>query len=206
VFSGSAYPAVPLTLDHGAVALFLDAVQPGMIPRPGSSLQAAVKMAGQMFGEPNGSGRALLVFSDGETTAGSVDDAVDEAEEAGMTVFAVGVGEAAGGPIPVTDARGAFAGYKRDRGGKLVTTRLQPAGLQALSKVGGGAYYASTLSGEELTAIADAITTLAQGEQDSAATARQENRYQWPLGAAVLLLLVEAGLVPFAPRRRGVAS
>jgi len=73
--------------------------------------------------------------------------------------------------------------------------------LTRLATASGGDYYHSTLDGDELTAISNAIATLAQGEQDSAALSRQENRYQWPLGAAILLLLLESALAPFAGRR-----
>jgi Ca-activated chloride channel family protein len=201
VFAGAAYPAVPLTLDHGALKLFLDAVEPGMIPRPGSSLEAAVTMAGRMFGKPDGVGRALIVLSDGETTVGSLEQATRQADKAAMVVYSIGVGEAAGAPIPITDERGRFAGYKRDRDGKPVATRLDASGLTRLAAASGGDYYPSSLDGDELVSISAAVATLAQGEQDSAALSRQENRYQWPLGAAVILLLLESALAPFAGRR-----
>lgn len=202
VFSGAAFPAVPLTEDHGAVRLYLDALAPGMVPRPGSSLEAALAEAERMFG-PAGGGRAVVILSDGETTLGSADKAAGRAADAGIAVYAVGVGAAAGVPIPLTDDKGRFAGYKRAASGALVTTRLEADALKALAGVD-GAYFESTLEGDEVDAIARRIAAQAGGEGEATPRARRENRYQWPLLLALLLLAADLAW-PLA-RRRTVAA
>lgn len=203
VFSGAAFPAVPLTDDHGAVRLYLDALAPNMVPRPGSSLQAALEEAARMFGDDNGAGRAVIVLSDGEATVGSSGKGRRVAAGANMAVFAIGVGGNEGVPIPVTDAKGRFAGYKRDASGQLVTTRLEADALREIAEAD-GAYYESTLDGAEIDAIATRIAALASGERETAARARPENRYQWPLALALALMI--ADLAWPAARRREVAA
>lgn len=190
-FSGAADPVVPLTLDRDAVRLALSVLEPGTIPRLGSSLEAAVAAAVRAFGEPDGAGRALVVLSDGEATAGRLERAVSLAQNAGIRVYAVGVGEAAGAPIPVLDADGRLAGYKRDKNGNLVRSRLEPEALARLAAATGGTYATADLSGDEVARIATAIDGLAGGEGDVALRARPDNRYQWPLAAALLLLAAE---------------
>ncbi len=206
LFSGSAFPAVPLTLDRGALALSLSAVEAGMIPNPGSSLEAAVTMAAKVFGDPGDGGRALVIVSDGESTAGSVAAAVKRAKRAKMTVYAIGVGGAAGAPIPRYDRNGRMIGYKRDRAGQRVLTRLDPAGLKRLAGATGGIYLESTLAGDEVGQIATAVATLEQTEAEAAERSHLENRYQWPLGLALLLLLLEAALPPFSGRKKPVTE
>jgi Ca-activated chloride channel family protein len=190
-FSGDADPVVPLTLDRDAVRLALGVLEPGTIPRRGSSLEAAVAAAARAFGEPDGAGRALVVLSDGEATAGSLERAVTRADNAGIRVYAVGVGETAGAPIPVRDADGRLTGYKRDKNGNLVRSRLEPQALARLAAATGGTYATAGLDGGEVGRIAEAIHALAGGEGKTAALARPDNRYQWPLGAGLLLLAAE---------------
>ncbi len=205
LFSGSAFPAVPLTEDQGAVRLSLSAVEAGMIPNPGSSLEAAVDMAAKVFGEPNGAGRALVIFSDGETTVGSIGSAVKRAKKAELTVYAVGVGGAGGAPIPVTDIEGRFSGYKRDSHGQRVTTRLDATGLKRLANGTGGTFFVSSLAGDEINTITSDVANLAFGETEASVHSRLENRYQWPLGVALVLLLLETALSPFGGRRKETA-
>jgi len=197
IFAGDAFLAVPLTRDHGAVRLYLDAVRVGMVPHPGSSLEAAVTRAVVGFGEGPG-GRALVLFSDGEATAGDSEAAVARARRSGVTALTVGMGGTAGVPIPLLGPEGRFAGYKRDRQGKMVTTRLEPDALATLADRTGGSFFVSSLEGGEVADMARAIATMEQGEARTESLARPDNRYQWPLALAVVLLL--GGLI-LPPRR-----
>jgi len=201
VFSGDADPVVPLTLDRGAVRLGLSALEPGLVPHRGSSLEAAVDAARRTFGDVHGAGRALVILSDGEATSGSLERAVAAVKGAGIRVFAVGVGEAAGAPVPQFDETGRLTGYKRDAGGNLVRTRLEADGLTRLAAATGGAYHAAGLAGDEVGPIAEAIARLGQGTGEAEHLARPDNRYQWPLGLAVALLAAEL-LLPGARRAR----
>jgi len=204
-FSGDAEPVVPLTLDREALRLALSALEPGLVPHRGSSLQAAVEAAVRAFGQANGAGRALVILSDGEQTAGSLERAVAAARADHIRVYAVGVGETAGSPVPERDEAGRLTGYKREANGNLVQSRLDGAALARLAEATGGSYHVAGLTGAEVGAIADAIGRLAGGEGETSHLARPENRYQWPLGAALLLLAIEV-LVPAARRVRERAA
>jgi Ca-activated chloride channel family protein len=199
VFSGDADPVVPLTLDRGAVRLGLSALEPGLVPHRGSSLEAAVDAARRAFGKRNDAGRALVVLSDGEITSGSLGQAVAAAKAADIHVYAVGVGEASGAPVPVFDDTGRLTGYKRDAGGNLVRTRLEADALERLAAATGGSFHLAGLTGDEVGQIATAIGHLGQGKGAEDRLARPENRYQWPLGLALALLAAEL-LLPGARR------
>ena len=199
LFAGDAFLAVPLTLDHGALRLFLEAAEPGMVPAPGSSLEAAVDAARKALEAPPGTagssghtaGRALVIFSDGEATLGGADAAVDAARRAGITVYAVAEGTEAGGPVPVYDEGGTFRGYRKDASGHPVTSRVQTGDLAGLAAATGGKLYREDVDGAGLARLADDLNALARGEIDAPARRVQENRYQWPLAVGVLLLLLE---------------
>src|SRR5882724_2089184 len=124
-FSGSAATLCPMTLDHAASRMFIDAMDPGILSDPGTALGLAMKQIAETLKSKDRRYKAAVVFSDGEDHAGEVDAAIAEAAEQGIIVHTVGVGTAAGGPIPLRDNRGAVTGYKQDRQGRVVTTRLE---------------------------------------------------------------------------------
>jgi Ca-activated chloride channel homolog len=198
-FAGGADTLVPLTLDHDAVRMGLDALEPGMVPKGGSSLEAGITTAVQAIRDGGGGG-AVVLLSDGEATAGDLDRAVRAATKAGTPVFALGFGGTDGAPVPVQDETGALTGYKRDRDGKVVTSRLDRATLRRLAQDTGGTYHDATLSGQGVAAAATALKTLAPQTGTMERIARPEDRYQWALVAALFLLAAEL-LLPGAPRR-----
>jgi len=199
-FAGGADTLVPLTLDHDAVRMGLEALAPGMVPKGGSSLEAGLTAATGAIRDGGGGG-AVVLLSDGEATAGDLDRAVRAARKAATPVFPLGVGGTAGAPVPVHDATGALTGYKRDRDGKVVTSRLDRGPLRELAEATGGTYHDAALNGGGTAAVAEALRTLAPQAGATERIARPEDRYQWPLAAALLLLTAEL-LVPGAARRR----
>jgi len=205
-FAGYATLACPLTVDHAAVRLFLDAVDVESVPVPGTALAEALRTAVRAFGEEpphSDRGRALLLFSDGEDHEGGVDEVLTELERAGVTVYAVGCGTTRGSPIPVTGPSGASSGYKKDGEGKVVTTRLDEAFLQQLALDSGGRYYRATATETEVDEIVDALKALDRTETGSLLRSRWAERFQFPLGLALVALLAETLL---GDRRRNRSS
>ena len=199
LFSGQAHMGVPLTLDREAITLFLDAVEPGMIARKGSSLEVAVTTAVSGFGQ-SGGGKALIILSDGETTDSNIARAAATAKKAGVEIYGIGVATPAGAPIPVYRKDGQLAGYKRDSRGQRVISRLERGPLTTLASATGGQFL--TAEDDPVATIAAAVETLALGDHLASADLRLENRYQWPLAVALLILLAE---LLARPIRRQVA-
>lgn len=200
-FSGKAVLVCPLTLDHEAARLFLDAVDFESAPVPGTALAEAVDTAIQAFG-PAASGetrgRALLVLSDGEDHEGGVEAAVRRLRQASVTAFTLGIGTPQGAPIPVPDASHRSGEYKRDREGKLVTTRLDETAMTRLAMDTGGKYFRATPAEVEIDDIAKSVASMDASEAKTVLRARYEERYQIPLALAFLALLAET----IVPERR----
>ncbi len=132
-FAGLPSLACPLTVDHGAVRLFLDAVEPEVVQVPGTALAQAIELGIEAFGETDAVGsnrsRAMVLFTDGEDHEGGIEDVLPKLRKAGVVVHAIGVGTTRGAPIPVADEAGRF---KKDAEGRLVTTRLDETVLAAV--------------------------------------------------------------------------
>jgi Ca-activated chloride channel homolog len=197
-FAGQATLNCPLTIDHAAVQLFLESVDVDSIPLGGTALRPALKVALQAFNTPEGAaddrGRAIVVFSDGEDHEGGVEDAVAELKKQDVAVYAVGCGTEHGAPIPLRGGDGSLAGYKKDRQGKVVTSRLESSTLEQLALGTKGHYFRATSGDLEVREISKALSELAHGEMATELRARYEDRFQFPLLAAWLALAAEAVL------------
>jgi Ca-activated chloride channel family protein len=206
-FAGRATLACPLTLDHAAVRLFLDAVDIESVPIAGTSLSDALRAAIRAFGAreaPTGTrSRAIILFTDGEDHEGGIDEVLSELKEAGVAVYAVGVGTTRGSPIPLRDGSGASQGYKTDKAGKVVTTRLDETVLEDLALATGGRYYRATAGQVEVDEITQAMSALDTQDFGAVLRARYEERFQIPLAIGLLALLLET---MFGDRRKEAST
>ncbi len=202
-FEGEAYPLVPLTLDADAVGLFLDTVEPGIVPAPGTSVGVGLAKGLSAFVDEERRNKVMVLVSDGEDLEGEVDAAVRAAKEKGVVVHTVGVGTEAGQPVPETDAEGRVTGYKRDESGNPVVSRLQMQTLEAIAQRTGGQAFRITPSDTSLSRLAAAIEGLEQKTLAQEYSYRRKERFQAPL--AIGLAALTAGLLlplPARPRLR----
>ncbi len=199
LFAGSGFVQCPLTTDYGAFRLFLDAAGPDQVSTPGTDVGAAVDAAVQAFGASRSvtdsltnpterPPRALLIVSDGENHAGGLDAARQQAEEAGITLLTAGIGTETGARIPHYEGQ-RRVGVKRDRRGEVVKSRLNEAALQRLAR--SGAYFRIGATSSALSDVPAALRQVGASTYESKTFADYEEMYQWPLAAALLLLLVE---------------
>ena len=124
----------------------------------------------------------------------SLDPVLGQLSGRGVPVYVVGSGTPSGGPIPLRDAVGLLTGYKKDREGKVVTTRLNESVLENIALETGGLYYRATTNEVEVDEIGQALTALSEGELGSELRTRYEERFQIPLIVAWLALVVETVL------------
>ena len=202
-FAGEAFVQSPLTLDYAAATLFLNAMEPDLVPVPGTDLGQAIEVALDGFGEAGERNRQVVVITDGEDHEGAIDAAVERAVDEGVRVYTVGMGSTEGVPIPSFDEAGAPNGFLRDEEGGVVTTRLDDVTLQRVADRTGGAYYrAATGSGAAFERLVVELTGGEGEEIESREVTRYEEQYQIFLGLALLLLVAEA----LMPERRRVAD
>ena len=139
-FSGAAYTQCPLTLDYGALMMFLNILHPDHIPVPGTDLGAAIQGAMKAFDPKSETDKVILLITDGEDNEGRGLEAARDAARKGIKIFIFGMGDPAGGPIPASGGRG---GFVKDDKGELVLSKLNEAGLQEMAAVTGGEYVRS---------------------------------------------------------------
>ena len=201
IFAGKAYVQMPVTSDYAAAKLFLSGVNPGMVPTQGTAIGQAIDRSASCFAEGKQS-RAIIVITDGENHE---DDAVDAARRAaaqGIKVFTVGMGLPDGAPIPLYN--GALQiGYKTDEQGQTVITKLDDKMLSEIAVAGNGMYVRASNSQSGVKEVFDKLNSLEKTEYDSRFFSDYEERFQYMLIAALIVLLAELFLVERKSRLAG---
>lgn len=197
VFAGSSYIQMPLTSDYGAVKLFLDQVDCGLISVQGTAIGDAIEKAMETFGygDPDrewkkNQGRAIVIISDGENFEDDAEAAAREAAAQGVRICTIGMGLPEGTPIPEYRGRQRM-GYKRDRRGNTVTTRLDEATLTAIAHAGKGVYVRATGINSGVQEIVRLIEKLEKENYGEAVFSEYESLYQYPAAAALVCLVLE---------------
>ncbi len=159
LFAGQAYLQMPLTTDYGAALDLIQGAAPDKATTQGTNIAAALGMAQRVLirpvpadaPPPPPARRLVVVVSDGENHEPGATQAAEVLADAGLRVVTVGVGTAAGAPVP-SEAPGT-GGLHRDEDGEPVVSRFDPAALRALADEGGGRYFdlsagATSVAGE----------------------------------------------------------
>ena len=142
-FSGMAWVQSPLTIDHSALRDTLQQLDYARnqdndwIPRDGSDLATAVRLAIKQLHKTGQRDNTLVILSDGETHHGGITQAAHEADREGVTIFSAGFGTGQGTVIPDPASTD---GHFHDREGTLVITRLESKPLFHLADSTGGIY------------------------------------------------------------------
>ncbi len=200
-FAGNAFLACPLTSDLGAVRSYVDELSTESVPLGGTHLERAIRRAVEAFDAGARGNRAILLLTDGDELEGESAKTLALLREQGIPVFAVGFGDPAVG-APVPDGEG---GFRRNAAGKLVSSRLNEAGLRQLALETGGVYFRSTVGDTGGAVLARAIRKL-----ETAGEAREE-RYipveDFPICLALAgVFLVAYLLLSERPYRRRIAA
>ena len=207
LFSGASFIQFPLTSDYGTARTFLDGARPEVISRPGTDIGSAVRTAMSGFDENSTAQKVIVLITDGEGHDPNSLDVVQQAADEGVVFYTIGFGSPEGVPIPEYDQAGNQVGFKKDRNGETVLSRLDEATLQKIARIGNGQYYRATAGGSELDALVSELNRLQQGELGAQVEVRRIERFQIFL-ALSLLLLIAATLIPerIERRRQGVMA
>lgn len=200
-FAGTAFLQCPLTLDQGAVKMFLDIVDTDIIPEPGTALSKAIDVARGAFPGKERKHKVLILLTDGEDHSGDPVAAAEEAAREGVRIYTVGLGSRDGAPIPVLDEEGRVVDHKRDRRGKLVMSRLNEKTLRKIALAADGKYYHAGTGEFDLGKVLDEIAAMEKEELESRIFTHYEDRFQWLLFPALLAFVAE-GLITDGRKRR----
>ena len=187
VFAGDAYVQMPMTTDVSSAKMFLNSINPGMVPIQGTSIGAAIRMAMGLFTPDVETGKSIIVITDGENHE---DDAVAQAKlalESGVMVNVMGVGTPQGSPIPIEGTQS----FRRDRQGNVVVTKLNEEMCQEIAVAGGGIYVRADNSVTAVKSLIDELDKLNKTEMDGMIYSEYNEQYAVIGWIVFVLLLLE---------------
>ena len=143
-YAGDAHIVTPLTDDVPTIANLLPALDPDMMPLPGSEPAAAMEQAVELLHSAGvRRGRALLV------TDGIAEDDRRALENvirgSGLQLAILGVGTPTGAPIPLPNG-----GFLKDSSGAIVMPGLEEQPLRDLAATTGGRYQRIQIDNSDL--------------------------------------------------------
>jgi len=191
VFAGESKIESPLTFDITTFKLFLGAVGLHSVRRGGTDLSGAIRKGAASLSGTAAKSRALVILTDGGDNVG---DPLIEAKKAaakGIRIYTIGIGSGSSVPIPVRDEHGKLTGYKKDKSGEIVRSRLNSGPLRDIALHTGALYISSSAGDLDLTPIIESISSLEKSDITSTRFTSYVERFQLFLAGTALLLFIE---------------
>lgn len=193
-YAGKAFPQLPITTDYGSAKMFLQNMNTDMLSSQGTAINEAIELAKTYYNDEEQTNRVLIIISDGENHSDDAISVAEEASEEGIRIFTIGVGSEKGGPIPIK-RRGKTLGYKKDKNGETVITRLDETTLQQIAKEANGEYVNGKQTDKVVENIKSVLNKLDKTEFEAKQFADFKDQFQWFLGIGILLLFIDVFLL-----------
>jgi len=189
VFAGDAYTQIPVTTDYVSAKMFLNTIGPDMVPKQGTAIGSAIRLASKSFTPGEGKSKALIVITDGENHEDDPVAAAEEAGRAGIVIHTIGIGSSGGVPVPVTTA--GRRDYLKNPEGTTVITKLDEEVLKRIAVAAGGNYIRASNSDIGLDKIFSDIRKMKQEEMESTMYTEYNDQFPVFAGMCLFFLLLE---------------
>lgn len=181
VFGSGAFVESTFTLDHDLVRAQIDAARPGLAG-PRTAIGDALGLGVKLFDEQKTKHKVMILVTDGNDTASRMppEKAAEIAGARGITVHTVAIGDPA--------ARG--------------QDKVDVPALQSIAATTRGRFFLGS-DQRALTAIYTELDALEKQDFETLSYRPKHPLFQWPLGAALLLLFAlhaASGMVALARR------
>lgn len=193
VFAGEAFVQLPITTDYAAAKLFLENIDCDVVATQGTVISSAIELAENSFGTEEGKNKAIIVISDGESHDDNAIATAQASSEKGTVIHCIGIGSPEGSPIPVYKNK-VQTGFRKDREGNTVVTKLNERALEEVAAAGGGVYIRASQGEIGLLALQERINKMEKKTFDSKMYTDYEDRFQIFLAIALFFLILESAL------------
>ncbi|MBI5799965.1 MAG: VWA domain-containing protein [Verrucomicrobia bacterium] len=188
-FAGSSFLQCPLTLDEEAFRQGVAALDVNIIPQGGTAIAETIQTALAAFKDGDNH-KILVFFTDGEDHEAGVLEAAQAASAKGLRIFTIGIGTATGELIRVADAKGKLD-FLKDDGGNVVKSKLNETLLQQIAGAANG-FYLNLRGANTMDVLYErGLAPLPKSEFNAKLMQRHHERFYWPLGIAIVLLVIE---------------
>lgn len=203
VFAGQSYVQMPLTNDSRAALMYLNTINTNMVSSQGTNIGTAIETALAEFengGEDDSKkGKAIIIITDGESHDENAVDMAKKAADKKIKIIALGVGTSTGGPIPLKKGN-RNDGFKKDKEGNIVLTKLNEPIMRELATESDGLYMNVNEGRKVVQKVYDEIDALDKTKDDTYAFSEYANHFQIFLGLGLFFLSLEFFLSDRKPK------
>ena len=187
LFAGKAYMQMPLTIDHGAAAIFVSSATPDAIPAQGTVFSDALQMSARAFNTKEGRFKSVILISDGEDHDEEALKTAESISQQGIMVCTVGIGSPEGSQIPDN----ATNDYKRDAMGNIVISKLNEDELKQIAEKTNGIYVHFESSDQTINDLMQQLSQVEKKTFTDVSLLNYTTYYMWFAGLMFLLLILE---------------
>ncbi|MCP5105274.1 MAG: VWA domain-containing protein [bacterium] len=189
-FAGAAYVQCPLTIDYEAFKLMTEASVISPAEEQGTDFHEGFQLALNTFQKSNSDHKVMILITDGEDQEKSWQQAMEQLQQQKIIIFTVGVGVAAGAPIPIKNKDGEVTGWKKDKSGNIVKTRLDENTLIQVASQSGGQYFRLT-DASSMDTFINHLKNFERSVLSKKIKRKKIKRFHYFLILGIMLLLVE---------------
>lgn len=190
MFSSEAYLQCPLTYDNNALNLFIQTLNTQMVPNYGTDFGPPLEMALEKLIDEDtivtrSKAKIVILISDGEDFGENTSHVAEDLQDENISLFTLGVGTKQGSKIPTR------TGFKRDKEGNDVISKLNSKSLEQLAKDTRGEYFEINESRNDTERLISAINRVEGELREAKKVDSTQNRYFYFLGAALILMILD---------------
>ncbi len=190
IFSSEAFTQSPLTYDQNALNIFIETLNTSLVPNAGTDFGPPLEMALEKLESDDSplteqKSKIIVLISDGEDFGENTEDIANDIETAGIKLFTLGVGTERGSKIRTR------SGFKKNREGSDVVTKLENKSLRKLAADTDGKYFEINETNNDVSRLINTINGIEGELRDSRQVDVSANRYYYFLAFALLLIIVE---------------
>lgn len=188
VFAGEAYVQLPMTTDIQSAKIFLENIEPSLVPVQGTVIGSAINIAMNSFTSDKEVDKSIILITDGEDHEDNGVQLAEQAASAGIQINVVGIGSPEGSPIPVSSNSNEM---KKDNEGNVVVTKLNEQVCKEIAQAGKGMYVRADNSNNALKSLQAELDKLQKKSVDGSAYSEYDEKFQFFAWCMLILLLVE---------------
>jgi Ca-activated chloride channel homolog len=196
-FAGKAYLQMPLTVDHGAAAMYISSASPDAVPQQGTVIGDALNMSAKAFNNADRRFKAVVLISDGEDHDEDAIKTAEKLSEQGVMINTIGIGSIEGSEI-IDPATGEI---KKDETGNTVISKLNEDELKQIAEKTNGIYIHLQNSDEAVSSLQKQLLQIDRKAFGDVSLMNFKTYYLWLVGAMFILLVTEN----FIPEKKKVA-
>ena len=190
MFSNESFMQCPLTYDNNALNLFIQSLSTSLVPNSGTDFGPPLEMALDKLESEESSvtrqtSKIIILISDGEDFGDDTGQIAEDVQAAGIKLFTLGVGTDVGSKIQTR------RGFKKDRQGQEVVTRLNSTSLRKLAADTDGKYFEINKKRNDMSRLISAIDDIEGELRDAKQMDTAANKYFYFLAAALLLMFID---------------